>query len=178
LPGWSGSTVHIYDAAGLPSLNLSSGVNANVGIALEGSTRGNLWSNNGLDLTFSRSGSSSPFRIRSNYTGSAFTIFQISPTDNIPTWYNTSSYKLPSGTDAQRPVGQVGFIRHNTTTSQFEVVRSGTTWEKILTGSVSYQYTPTSTADTAGTAGDISFDNSYIYVKTSSGWLRSSLSSF
>jgi hypothetical protein len=178
LPGWSGSAIHIYDAAGLPSLNLSSGANANVGIALEGSTRGNLWSNNGLDLSFSRSGSASPFRIRSSYTGVATTLFQISPTDNIPTWYSTSAYKLPSGTDAQRPAGSSGFIRHNTTTSQFEVVRSGTTWENIISSPISDTHTTNdvltwngtgwvSTAPTSGTT-DLTWSGSGPYTLNSS----------
>ena len=40
------------------------------------------------------------------------------------------------------------------------------------------KYTPTSTSDTHGAEGDISWDDNYIYIKTSSGWKRSSLSTF
>jgi hypothetical protein len=39
-------------------------------------------------------------------------------------------------------------------------------------------YTPTGTVDTNGNTGDIAWDNSYFYVKTSSGWKRAALSTF
>jgi hypothetical protein len=39
-------------------------------------------------------------------------------------------------------------------------------------------YTPTSTADASGTAGEVTADASYVYVKTSGGWKRSALSTF
>mgnify|MGYP007100040337 CR=1 FL=1 len=39
-------------------------------------------------------------------------------------------------------------------------------------------YTPSGTTDTNGIVGDISWDTSYIYVKTSGGWKRSSLSTW
>ena len=39
-------------------------------------------------------------------------------------------------------------------------------------------YTPTSTADTNGETGDIAYDDSYFYIKTSAGWKRSHLSTF
>ena len=39
-------------------------------------------------------------------------------------------------------------------------------------------YTPTSTADANGATGDIAYDDSYIYIKTSAGWKRSALSTF
>lgn len=40
------------------------------------------------------------------------------------------------------------------------------------------KYTPTSTSDTNGAEGDVSWDDNYIYIKTSSGWKRSTLSTF
>jgi len=36
-------------------------------------------------------------------------------------------------------------------------------------------YTPTSTADTNGNVGDIAWDNSYLYIKTNTGWGRTLL---
>ncbi|MBN1782243.1 hypothetical protein JW948_14010 [bacterium] len=39
-------------------------------------------------------------------------------------------------------------------------------------------YTPKGTADTNGHTGDIAWDDSYIYVKTTAGWKRSALSTF
>jgi len=41
-----------------------------------------------------------------------------------------------------------------------------------------YNYTPTSSSDANGNVDDIAYDGSYLYVKTSSGWLRAALSSF
>jgi hypothetical protein len=40
------------------------------------------------------------------------------------------------------------------------------------------KYTPTSSSDANGAEGDVSWDDNYIYIKTSSGWKRSTLSSF
>lgn len=39
-------------------------------------------------------------------------------------------------------------------------------------------YTPTSSSDTNGNTGDISWDSGFIYVKTGSGWKRAALSTF
>jgi hypothetical protein len=39
-------------------------------------------------------------------------------------------------------------------------------------------YTPTGTADPNGQTGDIAWDNSFVYVKTSAGWKRATLSTF
>ena len=40
---------------------------------------------------------------------------------------------------------------------------------------IQYPITPTSTADASGSIGDVSYDVSYFYVKTSAGWKRASL---
>jgi hypothetical protein len=39
-------------------------------------------------------------------------------------------------------------------------------------------FTPTGTNDASGNVGDIAWDDSYIYVKTNSGWKRSTLSTW
>ncbi len=39
-------------------------------------------------------------------------------------------------------------------------------------------FTPTGTADTNGNTGDIAWDDSYVYIKTSVGWKRTTLSTF
>lgn len=39
-------------------------------------------------------------------------------------------------------------------------------------------YTPTGTGDTNGNVGDVSWDDGFIYIKTSTGWKRSQLISF
>ncbi len=40
------------------------------------------------------------------------------------------------------------------------------------------KYTPTGSADSNGTEGSIAWDDNYIYIKTSAGWKRSTLSTF
>jgi hypothetical protein len=39
-------------------------------------------------------------------------------------------------------------------------------------------FTPSGTTDTNGVVGDISWDTSYLYVKTSAGWKRSGLATW
>jgi hypothetical protein len=40
-------------------------------------------------------------------------------------------------------------------------------------------YTPTGSADGAGSTGDVAYDDDYIYVKTSgNGWCRAAISTF
>ena len=40
------------------------------------------------------------------------------------------------------------------------------------------QRTPTGSADASGTVGDIATDDSYVYVKTSTGWKRAALTAW
>jgi len=54
-----------------------------------------------------------------------------------------------------------------------------------ITGSNGYSqlrlrttYTPSSTSDTHGNTGDFGWDDNYLYIKTSSGWKRTALSTF
>lgn len=54
-----------------------------------------------------------------------------------------------------------------------------------ITGTAGYDqlrlrtsYTPTGTGDANGNVGDVSWDDGYIYIKTSAGWKRSELLSF
>ncbi|MCK4597097.1 hypothetical protein KAU04_03625, partial [bacterium] len=39
-------------------------------------------------------------------------------------------------------------------------------------------YTPTGTGDTNGNAGDVAWDDNYVYIKTSGGWKRAALGTF
>jgi hypothetical protein len=41
-----------------------------------------------------------------------------------------------------------------------------------------YAYTPTSSADVNGIENDISYDSTFLYIKTASGWRRINLTSF
>ena len=85
----------------------------------------------------------------------------------------TDGLLVPVGTTAQRPTGAAGVIRHNTTRGILEAYNA-TEWAALT----AYGYTPSSTADSAGATGDITYDTSFIYIKTASGWYRAALSSF
>ena len=85
----------------------------------------------------------------------------------------TDGARIPVGTTAQRPTGAAGVIRHNTTRGILEAYNA-TEWAALT----AYGYTPSSTADSAGATGDITYDTSFIYIKTASGWYRAALSSF
>ena len=74
---------------------------------------------------------------------------------------------------------------NNTLTANRSVILGGT----LITGTqqhtvyvpklaVTETYIPTGTTDTNGVLGEISYDGSFVYVKTASGWLRSTLSTF
>ena len=82
-----------------------------------------------------------------------------------------------SGTTAQLHIqgsgttrGNIG-INNESPTSKLDI--SGTTGYQQLRLRTSY--TPSSTADANGEIGDISWDNSYLYIKTGTGWGRISL---
>ena len=66
--------------------------------------------------------------------------------------------------------GNIG-INNESPTSKLDI--SGTTGYQQLR--LRNSYTPTTSGDTNGEVGDISWDDNYIYVKTNSGWGRSSL---
>lgn len=50
--------------------------------------------------------------------------------------------------------------------------------ERSITIQAAFHYTPTSSADPRGNVGDIAWDDSFIYVKTSVGWKRAALTNF
>jgi hypothetical protein len=75
------------------------------------------------------------------------------------------------------------FIKGKTTNRGNVGINNGSPTSKLdISGTTGYQqlrlrnsYTPTTSGDTNGEIGDISWDDNYIYVKTNSGWGRSSL---
>lgn len=67
----------------------------------------------------------------------------------------------------------LSFINTKQLTGSFNISGSG---QSQLT--LSQRYTPSSTNDTNGFTGSIAWDNSFIYIKTSVGWKRSTLSTF
>ncbi len=68
-----------------------------------------------------------------------------------------------------------GFSRGSNTTTIGTTATTSTQLHGILNIKT---FTPSGTSDTTGIQGDISWDDSYSYVKTSVGWKRSALSSF
>jgi hypothetical protein len=57
----------------------------------------------------------------------------------------------------------------------FDVTGTGYWNDSATIGSA---YVPTSSSDTNGNIGDVEYDNSYMYMKTASGWKRTSWSTF
>jgi hypothetical protein len=66
--------------------------------------------------------------------------------------------------------GNIG-INNETPTSKLDIL--GTNGYQQLR--LRTNYTPSSTADTNGEIGDIAWDNSYLYIKTGTGWGRLAL---
>jgi hypothetical protein len=64
-------------------------------------------------------------------------------------------------------------IGQNASVIEIRNATSGNSFLRILN-----PYTPTSTLDVKGSAGAISWDTNFIYVKTAAGWKRSALSTF
>lgn len=69
--------------------------------------------------------------------------------------------------------GNIG-INNESPTSKLDIIET-TGYQQLR---LRTSYTPTSTADADGEIGDIAWDDDYIYIKTSIGWRRSTLTSF
>lgn len=74
------------------------------------------------------------------------------PTNTVMIWYDTNP-------------GQNMHKYYDTVAGAWKALRA-------------YEYTPTGTADTYGSQGDIAYDDNFIYVKTSIGWQQSALTTF
>ena len=87
--------------------------------------------------------------------------------------FGTGTYSTTGGNPltATTANGKIG-IQVVTPTSTLDV--SGTTGYNQIRMRTSY--TPTSSGDTNGNVGDIAWDNTYIYIKTNTGWGRTQLS--
>jgi hypothetical protein len=73
------------------------------------------------------------------------------------------------------------FMQQSTTiptNGQIPVWNSTTGLYEPTTATPAQTPAPSSTADSIGSAGDIRYDDDYIYIKTSAGWKRSALSTF
>lgn len=81
-----------------------------------------------------------------------------------------SSYTGPEGEYTVDTDKNVGVVHDGSTAGGFPMLREG----RVIGGT----RTPTGTADAAGETGEFSYDDDYVYVKTSAGWKRAALSTF
>ncbi|NHA04091.1 hypothetical protein G7092_09800 [Mucilaginibacter sp. HC2] len=72
------------------------------------------------------------------------------------------------------PAGTIAYNSNPLNNLSVAWIYNGTSWRSIG----AYQYTPSSSADTHGVIGDQAYDNNYFYIKTSTGWTRSALTTF
>lgn len=79
------------------------------------------------------------------------------------------------GADAQGEGNNTTVIGNSSITNTYI---EGITTVRSNTFNIQNSNTPSSTADTSGNIGDLNWDDSFIYVKTSAGWKRSALSTF
>ena len=116
-------------------------------------------------------GTSSPSeKLEVNGNAKADTVFADAFSSNSPLHLQTNGTTRIYVDDV---TGNVG-IGDSSSTAILDI--NGTTGHDQLRMRTSY--TPTSTSDANGNTGDIAWDEDYIYVKTSSGWKRTALSTF
>jgi len=91
----------------------------------------------------------------------------------------TDAMLIPNGTTAQRPTGAAGYLRFNSTTTQFEGY-NGTTWSSVGGAAISNDTTtstniyPLSAAATSGTALTVYTSDAKFLYKPSTGELQAS----
>lgn len=89
----------------------------------------------------------------------------------------TDAMLIPKGTTAQQPTGVAGYLRFNTTTSQFEG-HNGTTWASVGGAAISNDTTtatfeyPLFASTTSGTALTVYTSNANLLYKPSTGELQ------
>lgn len=102
-------------------------------------------------------------------TGTAITfaapLYEIDGAESLPSYSNTGDTDTGIFFPAADAVG--------ISTGATEKVRVDALGLRLMTS-----FTPTGTADATGATGAVSWDDDYIYVKTSAGWKRSALSTF
>lgn len=72
-------------------------------------------------------------------------------------------------------ISNTGNVGINTTPTAMLDVNGATGFDQLR---LRQAFTPTSTADASGNVGDVSWDDNFIYIKTSTGWKRSALTTF
>lgn len=101
--------------------------------------------------------------------------------------YQASGRKYATALGASTVAGAAGAVAIGTdstgagaSTSNQDEIALGTTLHRIKIGGKlnAARYTPSNSADAQGQVGDITSDDNYFYVKTSTGWKRSALSTW
>lgn len=87
----------------------------------------------------------------------------------------TTGTTLQSLTDRWYVKGETGRLSNNSTPTALLDIDGATGFGQLRLRTT---YTPTATGDTNGDVGDVSWDEDYIYIKTSTGWKRSALTTF
>lgn len=87
----------------------------------------------------------------------------------------SSGLGLQTLTDRWYVKGETGYLSDNIAPTSKLDIEAASGYNQLRLRST---YTPTSTADTNGNAGDVAWDDDYIYIKTSAGWKRTALSTF
>ncbi len=82
---------------------------------------------------------------------------------------------LQTLTDRWFVKGETGYLSNNNMPTALLDLDGATGYDQLR---IRHSYTPTSSADVNGNVGDVSWDDDYIYIKTSTGWKRSTLTSF
>lgn len=106
--------------------------------------------------------------------GSTFYVLRLSITQAaVSTSVEAVRHQPKTNTAITAPaLGQAVF--HSSDTSLLSAKRSDGTVRTLEARG----YTPTGSADTAGVAGDVAYDASFLYIKTASGWRRVAIASF
>ncbi|MCB0699393.1 MAG: hypothetical protein H6551_12850 [Chitinophagales bacterium] len=91
------------------------------------------------------------------------------------TFSNTSGTTLQTLTDRWYVKGETGRLSNNSMPTSLLDIVGAAGYEQFR---LRTSYTPTSTSDTNGSTGDVAWDDDYIYIKTTAGWKRTTLSSF
>jgi hypothetical protein len=104
------------------------------------------------------------------------------------TWGTTASYFPTTATTmtfTANPTGGTGPVTIPTGNNSAVVKLSSTAQSIFAQGLKVYQFlnlatsfTPTGTSDATGTTGDVARDDNFLYIKTSTGWKRATLSTF
>ncbi len=96
---------------------------------------------------------------------------------------NSQTFQIRNGISSSSTTGSLGIAVDDIGRTGFKILTPTSAVD--VNGTNGYNqfrlrtsYTPTGTADANGNVGDIAWDDDYVYLKTSTGWKRTALSTF